>query len=78
MKNVFSIDELISFKTFWITPVDLDIDNWSTEIYSPWTLEFYSDRLLFLRNDDNNNILKELDLEVINDEIENWIKIFKQ
>lgn len=78
MKNVFTIDELISFNTFWITSVDLDINNWSTEIYPPWMLEFYSDRLLFLRNDDNNNILKELDSEFINDEIENWIKVQKR
>lgn len=78
MKNVFTIDELINFNSFWITAVDTDINNWSTAIFPPWMFEIYSDRLLFLRNDDNNNILKELDSEFINDEIENWIKIYKQ
>ena len=78
MKNVFTIDELISFNTFWKTAVDIKINNWSTGIYLPQMLEFYSDRLLFLKCDDYNYILKELDLEFINDEIKNWIKVQKQ
>jgi len=78
MKNAFTIDELINFNTFWITVVDTDINNWSTTVFPPWMFEIYSDRFLFLGYDDHNNIAKNYNyLEIIKDDIENWIKIYK-